>query len=158
VEEVKGDAGTEFGIPSVGPGSDDRPATGPTLKRLVALLEAAWAEFDAAAEAAGDRPLRKGPRGGGRDVAKMRDHVIEAEGAYVAAIGGSRPKTDGDPDDALARVREAAREALPAIARGKPVYVSPRRTAALWTPRYYVRRSAWHTLDHAWEIEDRLEP
>ena len=25
----------------------------------------------------------------------------------------------------------------------------------LWTPRYFVRRTAWHTLNHAWEIEDR---
>ncbi|CAN5828742.1 hypothetical protein BH20CHL8_BH20CHL8_11020 [soil metagenome] len=24
-----------------------------------------------------------------------------------------------------------------------------------WTPRYFVRRAAWHVLDHAWEIEDR---
>jgi hypothetical protein len=25
-----------------------------------------------------------------------------------------------------------------------------------WPARYYVRRAAWHVLDHAWEIEDRL--
>jgi hypothetical protein len=24
-----------------------------------------------------------------------------------------------------------------------------------WTPRYADRLSAWHALDHAWEIEDR---
>jgi hypothetical protein len=23
-------------------------------------------------------------------------------------------------------------------------------------PRYFVRRVAWHVLDHAWEIEDRF--
>jgi hypothetical protein len=27
--------------------------------------------------------------------------------------------------------------------------------ALLWSPRYAVRRTAWHPLDHAWEIEDR---
>jgi hypothetical protein len=26
----------------------------------------------------------------------------------------------------------------------------------LWTPRYVVRRVAWHTVDHLWEIEDRF--
>ena len=26
---------------------------------------------------------------------------------------------------------------------------------SLWSPRYLVRRSAWHALDHAWEIQDR---
>jgi hypothetical protein len=24
-----------------------------------------------------------------------------------------------------------------------------------WSARYFVRRAAWHVLDHAWEIEDR---
>jgi hypothetical protein len=32
------------------------------------------------------------------------------------------------------------------------------RSGKLWTPRYFVRRTAWHALDHAWEIEDRLQP
>ena len=31
------------------------------------------------------------------------------------------------------------------------------RGGVLWKPRYFVRRAAWHALDHAWEIEDRLE-
>ena len=30
------------------------------------------------------------------------------------------------------------------------------RGGKMWTPRYYVRRSTWHTLDHAWEMEDRI--
>jgi hypothetical protein len=28
----------------------------------------------------------------------------------------------------------------------------------LWSPRYFARRAAWHVLDHAWEIEDRVTP
>ena len=32
-----------------------------------------------------------------------------------------------------------------------------RSGGARWTPRYFVRRAAWHVLDHAWELEDRLE-
>jgi hypothetical protein len=31
----------------------------------------------------------------------------------------------------------------------------PNKVQKLWSPRYFVRRSAWHALDHAWEIEDR---
>jgi len=26
---------------------------------------------------------------------------------------------------------------------------------AVWPARYAIRRTAWHVLDHAWEIEDR---
>ncbi len=24
-----------------------------------------------------------------------------------------------------------------------------------WPPRYFIRRAAWHVLDHAWELEDK---
>jgi len=30
------------------------------------------------------------------------------------------------------------------------------RGGARWTPRGFIRRVAWHALDHAWEIEDRI--
>jgi hypothetical protein len=26
----------------------------------------------------------------------------------------------------------------------------------IWTPRRFVRRTAWHLFDHLWEIEGRL--
>ena len=29
------------------------------------------------------------------------------------------------------------------------------RGGKIWSPRFFVRYVAWHTLDHAWEIEDR---
>jgi hypothetical protein len=31
----------------------------------------------------------------------------------------------------------------------------PNLVRVLWPPRYFMRRAAWHILDHAWEIEDR---
>ena len=45
---------------------------------------------------------------------------------------------------------------LDAVANGRPIE-NPRNTRRPWSPRYFVRRSAWHALDHAWEIEDRIE-
>ncbi len=57
--------------------------------------------------------------------------------------------------EALGRTRRAILEALGAAARGE---VPPRgpRGGARCAPRSFVRRVAWHVLDHAWEIEDRL--
>jgi hypothetical protein len=52
------------------------------------------------------------------------------------------------------RRRQAA---LAAGARGELPERGP-RGGARWTPRSFVRRVAWHVLDHAWEIEDRLQP
>ena len=46
-------------------------------------------------------------------------------------------------------------EGLQASAAGRIPAKGP-RGGARWTPSYFVRRTAWHVLDHAWEIEDRL--
>jgi hypothetical protein len=55
----------------------------------------------------------------------------------------------------MAAVRAVALAALTERARGVPPPENPRRRAGYWSVRYFVRRSAWHALDHAWEIEDR---
>jgi hypothetical protein len=57
----------------------------------------------------------------------------------------------------MERLRAAFLAALKATARGEPVS-NPRNTKKPWSPRYTIRRSAWHAMDHAWEIEDRAEP
>ena len=28
-------------------------------------------------------------------------------------------------------------------------------SAGVWTVQFLIRRSAWHMVDHAWELEDR---
>jgi len=157
VERLKGDATTDFGAPGMAPSSDERQLEGAELKRLAGLLQACWAAFDAAAQAASGAMLRKGPRGGGRDLEPMVLHVMEADGAYLSGLGGRYrgPAGDTDVPAEMATVREAILETLDARARGEPLPQSPRRTRKLWAPRFALRRSAWHALDHAWEIEDR---
>jgi hypothetical protein len=150
VERLKGDATTEFGVPGRGPAADDRPASPKETARLISLLESSWAAFDRAAEAARGKALTKGPRGGGRELDAIVQHVLEADGAYLATLGGFRPK-DGD----IAAVRPEMIQVITSRARGEPPPRTPR--GKLWTPRYGVRRSAWHALDHAWEIEDRAK-
>ena len=157
VERVKGNATTDFGAPGVPPAADERPLSASDLKRQAALLEACWASFESAwRKAAKARvELTKGPRGGGRDLPKMWDHVIEADVAYLGGLGSREPRLPGATAEArMAAVHETELEALEARARGKPI-ANPRQTKRLWLPRYFVRRSAWHALDHAWEIEDR---
>jgi hypothetical protein len=51
-------------------------------------------------------------------------------------------------------LREAFVEALTARVTGAEL-ANPNKVRKLWSPRYAVRRAAWHVLDHAWEIEDR---
>ena len=52
-------------------------------------------------------------------------------------------------------ISDVALGTLEARARGEEPD-EPNKVRSRWGPRYFVRRSAWHALDHAWEIEDRL--
>lgn len=156
VERLTGDATTDFGAPSGAPAADARPLDARELKRLVSILEASWVAFDRIADAATGKELRKGPRGGGRELDGIVDHVIGAEGSYVAMLAARRPNTEGaDRTEAAEAEREAVREALSrAVTEGLPE--KGPRGGKIWLPRYFVRRAAWHVLDHAWEIEDRV--
>ncbi|HEY6609095.1 MAG TPA: hypothetical protein VI277_07870 [Candidatus Limnocylindria bacterium] len=155
VERVAGGAGTEFGVPGAAAASEDRALRAAELKRLVSLLEAAWATFDAAAARAVGVELSKGPRGGGRDLDKIIGHVREADVAYLGQLGSRSPAAaDENAESPMQLLRLAFVEALGAVAAGRPV-ADPRNTRKPWLPRYTIRRSAWHVLDHAWEIEDR---
>jgi hypothetical protein len=154
---------TDFGAPDVAPARDALPLEEPELRRQTALLRACWQAFDAAVSAASGQELRRGPRGGGRDLDAMVLHVLNSEAAYLSRIGAkwtAPPGTEADPSRALRELRpEAGRFALAALAasaRGEVPAVGP-RGGARWPARYFVRRAAWHVLDHAWEIEDRLE-
>lgn len=173
IERLPGDATTDFGAPGRVPAADARPLDDDELSRQGALLDAAWAALDAAALAATGVELRRGPRGGGRGLEAILSHVRDAEVAYLSRLGAKVPPAAagdappaghatpavhappaGGARDDLARERRAVRDALQAVARGEPPVV-PTRSGGRWTPRYFVRRAAWHVLDHAWEIEDR---
>ncbi|HXF61082.1 MAG TPA: hypothetical protein VNK95_05665 [Caldilineaceae bacterium] len=157
VERLQGDSTTDFGAPSVAPTADAQPLTEDELQRLQTVLAACWQALDAAAEAARGKALRKGPRGGGRELDKILHHVLEAEAGYLSALGWKlQQDTQADLSQQAERTHQAVLDALAAAARGE---IPPRgpRGGLRWTPRYFVRRAAWHVLDHAWEIEDRAQ-
>lgn len=155
VERLGGTATTDFGAPDVAPAGDTHPVDDAELARLQALLRAVWAALDTAARAAEGVTLALGPRGGGRDREKILRHVLEAERGYLGAIGGRAPQLPGEGlEEAVTRTRRLILEALAAAARGEAPPVGP-RGGKRWPPRYFVRRAAWHALDHAWELEDR---
>ena len=104
------------------------------IDRMVALADACWKYLDRA-RAKAPLELRPGPRGGGRNREKMYAHVLDAELAYAGKIG--------------LRLKSPDRKALLESFR------IPNRSEK-WPVRYAVRRTAWHALDHAWEMEDRI--
>jgi hypothetical protein len=158
VERLKGGSGTDFGVPSSFAKADQRPLKPADAKREKRLLQAAWNAFDASARRAEGKELRLGPRGGGRGLEKMGNHVLEAEAAYLHQLGTKRPKpAAASLESRMKQVRRAALASLAAVARGNDP-PDPNQVRKRWSPRYYVRRAAWHALDHAWELEDRIIP
>jgi hypothetical protein len=154
VERLKGDATTDFGAPSIAPGADSGPIDRRWLTRQVKVLRACWTAFDRAVDAV-DGPLRKGPRGGGRELGPIVAHVVGAEASYVRSIGvKARAFDEADAAGARAEERAVVVDGLErAVTEGIPER-GP-RGGKRWSARYFVRRAAWHVLDHTWEIEDR---
>jgi hypothetical protein len=149
IERLQGNATTDFGAPDASPSLDRAPFEGADLGRWIELIDACWHAFDEAARRHAGVPLRKGPRGGGREVPAIVSHVSEADAGYLSALGW--PLARGSSREP-GLVRAAFVAGLRAAAAGEPI---PVRRKDPWAPRFAIRRSAWHALDHAWEIEDR---
>ena len=158
VERLDGNSTTDFGAPDKPLERDQEPIESEDLERFQKLLKTCWKAFDQAIKMAEGKELRKGPRGGGRNLGKIIDHVTGADEGYLRSIGWkieNFQKTG--PDERLARIRGEILQGFAAAVRGELPTIGP-RGGKRWSPRYFVRRVAWHVIDHAWEIEDRILP
>ncbi len=156
IERLQGNDATDFGAANVPPSADAAPLDAATAAHSRMILEAIWEALDRAIAAGTGRELSKGPRGGGRDLDGIVHHVLDADASYLSKVAHKVPKdAAADLPTRLAHTRQTMLDALEAGERGEIPEVGP-RGGALWTARYFVRRAAWHTLDHTWEIEDRI--
>ena len=127
---------------------DHAPFDAPAFDRQAGLLRAAWAEFDETA-ARVSAELRLGPRGGGRDRDDIIRHVRAVEGSdFSRRVDAPSELEDMATASGLAHHRDRFVEAMRAwYAEGKPL--------GKWTVPYLLRHTAYHVLDHAWEMQDR---
>ena len=153
IGRYQGTGSTDFWGISFAPSPLDRePFDAPTFDRQAGLLRAAWAEFDETA-ARVSAELRPGVRGGGRSRDKIVTHVLAQEaGDFSRRVKATRPRTCEElihlTPDVLARHRDRFVEAMRAwYAEGKPL--------GKWTVPYLLRHTAYHVLDHTWEMQDR---
>ena len=156
VERLRGNATTDFGAPGIVPSTDHASADPGEYDRLEKVLRAGWRALDAARKRATGKVLSKGPRGGGRELDAIVRHVVEADRGYLSALGWKAGSSEGMADP-VTETRKAVIEGLRASSRGEIPETGP-RGGRRWPPRYFVRRLAWHTIAHAWEIERRMVP
>ena len=144
-----GTGSTDFWGISFSPSVLDRgPFDAPAFDRQVRLLRAAWAEFDATA-ASVSTALRLGPRGGGRTREGVIRHVLVVECSdFSARVGAGAELEDLATPAGLAHHRDRFVEAMRAW------YVEG-KSLGKWTIPFLLRHTAYHVLDHAWEMQDR---
>lgn len=157
IERVAGNTTTDFGAPNVALARDTEPVEQDELERWQVVLQACWLAFDEAVREASGKTLSKGPRGGGRDLEQITAHVYDVDVSYLKSLGGKLKlpeRAEEEPGVVPAQIRQAILTTLSAAVQGELPERGP-RGGVRWTPRYFVRRLAWHELDHTWEIQDR---
>ncbi|HKD96435.1 MAG TPA: hypothetical protein VKB69_02430 [Micromonosporaceae bacterium] len=151
VEDQVGTGSTDFWGISFAPSSTEHgPMTEAELERGVALLRACWQFFDEVAARVSPQ-MRKGPRGGGRDRDRIIRHTIRNESEEFAKQVGLRvPEEAALSPEGLRAHRTSYVEAMRAYNAGE---IDKRMRS--WTLPFLIRHSAFHNLDHAWEMEDK---
>lgn len=149
VERYRGTGSTDFwGISFAFSSIDRQPMSSEVLERELTLMQACWTFFDAARGRV-SAEMRKGLRGGGRDRDRIVGHVAGVEQDWARKLGVHTPEdavvTD---DDGLKAYREDYCTAIRA-------FHSKGKMARTWPLRYLIRHTAYHTMDHAWEMEDK---
>jgi hypothetical protein len=149
VEQYRGTGSTDFWAISFAFSSIDRRRISRTeLERELGLMQACWQFFDGV-RARVSAEMQKGPRGGGRDRDHIVRHTLANEQDWARKVGVRIPDgsvvTDtsgliGYRDDYCAAIRE---------------FQSKGRMARTWPLPFLIRHTAFHTMDHAWEMEDK---
>jgi hypothetical protein len=117
------------------------------FEQHLALLQSSWRFFDAVAARVSPE-LKRGPRGGGRDRDHIVRHVLFNEADWAKGIDVQvEQESLLDPAG-----RQAYRDQFAAALRETQ---AAGKMAKTWTLSFLVRHSAYHTLDHAWEMEDK---
>ena len=151
VEHYPGTGSTDFwGISFAFSSIDKQGMSGDELERELTLMQACWMFFDDVRTRV-SAEMQRGPRGGGRDRDHIVRHTLATERSWAKMIGLLTPDDALLTDEGLKAHRAAYCQAIQDYhAQGKLA-----GKQAKWPLRFLIRHTAFHTLDHAWEMEDK---
>src|SRR5512133_2932540 len=148
VERYPGVGSTDFwGISFAFSSIDQQAMSSEALERELTLMRACWAFFDAVRVRV-SAEMQRGPRGGGRDRDHIVRHTLGSELDFSKKVGVLTPFEALLTDEGLNAHRDAYCNAIRA-------QHAQNKMARTWPLRYLIRHTAFHTLDHAWEMEDK---
>ena len=151
VEQYPGTGSTDFwGISFAFSRIDKQRMSGEELERELTLMQACWVFFDDVRRRV-SAEMQKGPRGGGRNRDHIVRHTFAAEQDWAKMIGVLTPDGAMLTGKGLKAHRDAYCYAIQEYhSQGRSV-----GKMAKWPLRFLIRHTAFHTLDHAWEMEDK---
>lgn len=151
VERYPGTGSTDYwGISFAFSSYDQQDISADALDRELTLMQACWTFFDDVAGRV-SAELQKGPRGGGRDRDQIIGHAFRTEQDWAEKVGVFTPDDAWMTDAGIKAHRTTYCQAIRDYhAQG----IMPGKIAK-WPIRFLVRHTAYHTLDHAWEMEDK---
>ena len=148
VERYAGTGSTDFwGISFAFSSSDQHTLSDEELERELTLMQACWQFFDAVRLRV-SAEMQRGPRGGGRDREQIARHTFAAEQDWAAKLGVFTTHEAMLTEAGLQTYRDAYCNAIRTLH-------SESKMARTWPLRFLIRHTAFHTLDHAWEMEDK---
>lgn len=148
IEQYPGTGSTDFwGISFAFSSFDQQTFSGDALERDLTLMRACWTFFDIV-RARVSFEMRRGPRGGGRD----RDHIVRH--TFAAELDWAKKLGVYIPMDTI-QTNEGLREYRDTYCNAIRTFHSQEKMARTWPLRYLIRHTAYHSLDHAWEMEDK---
>jgi hypothetical protein len=148
VEQYEGTGSTDFwGISFAFSSIDQQAISSEELERELTLMQACWRFFDEVRSSV-SAELQKGPRGGGRDRDQIVRHILANEMDWAGGLGLPNLYSENLTDEIVSTHRDAYCNAI-------RIYHAEGKMAKKWPLRYLIRHTAYHTLDHAWEMEDK---
>lgn len=148
IERFPGVGSTDFwGISFAFSSFDNEEMSREALERDLSLMQGCWAFFDEVRSWV-SAEMQKGPRGGGRDRDQIVRHTVVAEQDWARKLGLRAPEDAWLSDEALQAHRDAYCQAIRACH-------DQGNMARTWPLRFLIRHTAFHTMDHAWEMEDK---
>ncbi|HLI52402.1 MAG TPA: hypothetical protein VKU87_11425 [Thermomicrobiaceae bacterium] len=148
VERYPGNGSTDYwGVSFTFSDFDRQPMSRDELERELRLMRGCWAFFDEVRSKVSPE-MRKGLRGGGRDRDRIIRHTIVAEYDMAKKVGIRIPSDAEITEDSLTAYRDD-------YCRTIREFHTEGKMARSWPLRYLIRHSAYHTLDHSWEMEDK---
>lgn len=148
IEELSGTGMTSFwGISFAASSSEQGQMSEEDCERKLSILLACWTYFDQVA-ARVSAELKKGPRGGGRNREQILNHIFANELDWARKVGLNVPEDAHLSAKGLTAHRDAYVQAI-------REYNTAGKNPRTWRLQFLLRHTAYHVMDHAWEMEDK---